>query len=129
MEDLLVRTWEQLVGREHGPLTFRLVVQPLVALFFGLRSGLRDAREGRYAYLKTALKDPSQRRALAREGWEDVGRLFVVAIAIDVIYQLIVFRWVYPVQSLIVAVVLAIVPYVIVRGLANRFARRSRLRA
>jgi hypothetical protein len=129
MEDILARTWEQLIGRQYGPLTFRLVVQPLVAVFFGLRSGLRDARERRPAYLHTALKDPSQRRELARQGWEDVGRVFVLAIAFDVIYQLIVFRWVYPVQSLIVGVVLAIVPYVIVRGVANRVARRSHLRA
>ena len=43
VEDMIARGWEQLVGRDHGPLTFRLVVQPLVAVFFALRSGLRDA--------------------------------------------------------------------------------------
>jgi hypothetical protein len=59
---------------------------------------------------------------LLREGWGDVGRLFVVAIVIDVIYQLMVFRTVYPGQSLIVAAVLAFPTYFIGRGLANRIA-------
>jgi hypothetical protein len=129
MEDLLVRTWEQLAGRSTGPLTFRLVVQPLVAFFLGLRSGMKDAHHGRPFFLKTMIVDPTQRRALQREGWEEVGRLFILANIIDVIYQLIVFHWVYPIQSLIVGVLLAIVPYLITRGIANRIARRVHRKA
>jgi hypothetical protein len=41
-----------------------------------------------------------------------------------VIYELIVYRWVYPGQALIVAVVLAIIPYLLVRGPVTRVARR-----
>jgi tryptophan-rich sensory protein len=49
------------------------------------------------------------------------GGLFLVALLIDVIYEIIVFRWVSPVQALIVSIVLALPPYVLVRGLTNRF--------
>ncbi len=52
--------------------------------------------------------------------------LFIVAFVLDVIYQLVAHRWVYPVQSLIVATLLAVVPYTLVRGVSNRIARRTR---
>ena len=45
------------------------------------------------------------------------------AIVIDVVYQFIVFRWFYPGEALVVAFVLAIVPYLLVRGPVNRIAR------
>ena len=58
-----------------------------------------------------------------RQLWKDVGKLFLVAVVLDVVYQIIVLHWVYPVQTLIVATMLAIVPYLVVRGLANRSRR------
>ena len=42
----------------------------------------------------------------------------------QVIYDVIVYRWVYPGQALIVAAVLAFVPYLMIRGPATRIARR-----
>jgi hypothetical protein len=123
MEWLPTQVWEMLIGREHGPLAFRIIVQPLVAALLAIRAGLRDARAGRSAYGWTVTTDPAQRRQLIREGWKDVGRIFIAAVLIDVIYELIVFRWVYPGQPLIVATFLALPPYFVVRGLANRFAR------
>jgi len=37
---------------------------------------------------------------------------------------LIVFKWVYPLQSLVVAVLLAFVPYVLIRGPVTRLKSR-----
>ena len=42
----------------------------------------------------------------------------------DVIYQLIELKTFYPVEALIIAIVLAFVPYVVLRGIAARIARR-----
>jgi hypothetical protein len=42
----------------------------------------------------------------------------------DVIYQLIFLKTFYPVESLIIVLVLAFIPYVLIRGLAARIARR-----
>ena len=39
------------------------------------------------------------------------------------IYEMYVFRWVYPGQALIVAAIVAFPSYVIMRGLANRISR------
>ena len=65
---------------------------------------------------------------MLRQTWEDVCKLFMVAIVLDVIYQVIVLHWIYPVQTLIVASVLAIVPYMVVRGPTRRIVSEIRLR-
>ena len=58
-----------------------------------------------------------------REGWKQVGKVFVAAIILDVIYQVIVERWVYPSEAVMVAAVLAVLPYLVFRGLVNRILR------
>ena len=121
MEDYLGQVWDMLMGRGSGPLGFRFIIQPLVATALDIRAGLKDARAGRPAYGWTVVTQAGTRRALLLEGWGDVGRLFLVAVGIDVIYEIIVFRWVYPGQALIVATVLALPPYFLIRGLMNRF--------
>jgi hypothetical protein len=42
----------------------------------------------------------------------------------DVIYQLIFLKTFYPVEALIISLVLAFLPYVLIRGPAARIARR-----
>ena len=58
-----------------------------------------------------------------RSELKDIGRVFVVALVLDTTYQLVVLRWFYPVQLLIVAVACAVVPYALVRGPVTRLAR------
>lgn len=105
-------------------MNFRLIVQPLVATILAIRAGVADARQGRPAFLWTAITNPAYRRELMRQGWKDVGKVFVLAAALDAVYQLIVQRGVYLGQLLIVATVLAIVPYVLVRGPVTRISKR-----
>src|SRR3954452_21688792 len=123
MGEILQRVWEKLVGRASGPMNFRLIVQPLMASLLAIRAGVRDARDGRPAFFWAALSDPAYRPELLQQGWKDVGKVFILAIVLDSIYQLIVHRGVYLLELLITAFVLAIVPYVLVRGPVNRIAR------
>ena len=124
MEEMLARLWNGLVARVGGPMTFRVILQPSMATLLAVLAGLKDAREGRPPYLWTILTDPSQRAGLIREGWKACARVFFLAIIIDVIYQWYVQRWVYPGELIVVAIVLALVPYLLIRGPANRVARR-----
>ena len=126
MEELITRVLTGLSDRVGGPMTFRIILQPLMAGLLALRAGIKDAREGRPPYFWTILTDSTQRMALVREGWRSVARVFVLAIVMDVIYQLIVRRWIYPGETLIVAVVLAVFPYLLLRGPINRLIRRLR---
>ena len=123
--EFFVTVGDMLIGREHGPLHFRLVMQPLVAIALAIWVGLRDAREGRAPYFFWAVfTDKTRRPELLRLAWQDVGRVFIIALVLDVIYELIVWHWVYPTQAIVVAVTLAIIPYLLVRGPATRIARR-----
>ena len=49
-------------------------------------------------------------------------RGFIIAVIIDCIYQVLVFRWFYPSQDLFVVVILALLPYVVFLGVLNRIA-------
>jgi hypothetical protein len=129
MEDVLTRIWADLGGRVGGPLSFRLLLQPAVAIVLAVRAGLRDARAGHPAYFWTILADKADRRDLLREGWKAVAKIFVLAAVIDAAYQVMVFRWVYPIELLVVAFFLACVPYMVLRGPANRIATASRRRS
>ena len=126
MEELILRGWEGLVDRIGGPMTFRLILQPMMATLLAVRAGLKDAREGRPPYLWTVLTDPDQRVCLLREGWRSIARVFVLAVLMDLIYEWVVGRWFYPLETLIVGIVLAVLPYLLLRGPVNRIARRRR---
>ena len=124
MEEMLARFWENVLGRVGGPMTFRLILQPIMAAIFAVRSGLKDAKEGKPAYFWALFTDSVNRRDMLRDGWKSVGRVFVFAIIIDLVYQWIVFRWFYPGEALLVSAILAFIPYVVIRGPVNRIARR-----
>jgi hypothetical protein len=123
MEELLVRVGQNLVGRIHGPMNLRLILQPLVALFFATRAGLRDARSGESPYLWAIFTTDHRRRELLRQGWRDVGKAFMMAVAVDVVYQIITLHWIYPGETVLVAGALALLPYFVFRGLATRLFR------
>ena len=125
MKDLLAQIWDMLVARLDGPLAFRFGIQPCVGAILGIRAGLKDARSGRPAFGWAVLSGSEHRPLLLREAWRDLAKLFVAAAIIDVIYEIIVYRWVYPGQALIIAFVLAVPSYWKARGLTNRIARRT----
>jgi hypothetical protein len=123
MDDFFSQGWQNLSGRIGGPMSFRLVLQPVVAVILAVRAGVRDARAGRPLYTKSVFTDPAHRAALLRDGWKDVAKVFVMAIVIDIVYQWIVFRWIHPLGLLTVAFFLACVPYLLIRGPVNRMVR------
>jgi hypothetical protein len=125
MDEWLPRIIDNLIDRVSGPMKFRLVLQPLMAIIFAVRSGLKDAKNGRNAYFWAIFTDPKDRREMLRDGWKSVGRVFILAIIIDAVYQIMELRWFYPLEAFLVAIVLAIIPYLLVRGPVNRIARHK----
>ena len=118
------RIVENLFARLDGPLHFRLIVQPLMATIFAIIDGVKDAKTGKPAYFWALLVTPHYREELLKEGWKSVGKIFILAVILDIVYQLKVHSTVYPGEMLIVAFILAIVPYVVLRGPINRIVRR-----
>ena len=124
MEEFLTRFTENIVGRVHGPMNFRMVLQPLMAVLFAWRDGRQDARDGKAAFGWALATDPSHRRDLLQNGWKSVGKIFIIALVLDAVYQYITVKFFYPGEALFVAVALALVPYLLLRGPINRVLRR-----
>ncbi|MDO6443615.1 MULTISPECIES: hypothetical protein [unclassified Marinobacter] len=120
MEDMLIRVVENMTDRVSGPLHFRLVLQPVMAIIFAVLSGINDAKNGKSPYFWSLFTRPEHRREMLKDGWKSIGKVFVLAMILDVAYQFIELGFVYPGEVAIVAFVLAIVPYLIVRGIVTR---------
>jgi len=123
MHDIWLRIMENMADRISGPLHFRLLLQPVMAAIFAIIAGLKDAREGRAPYFWSLFTDPVNRAEMLKDGWKGIGKVFVLAIVLDVIFQIKVLQFVYPGEAIIVAIALAILPYLILRGLVTRIAR------
>ena len=125
--DVFRQFWHDLIERPDGPMRFRFFLQPLMAAIAAIHDGRGDARAGRSPYFMTVLRNPQERVGRLREGLNATARIIFLGMAMDVIYQLLVFKTFYPAQALVVALLLAFVPYLIIRGLVLRVAR-SRVR-
>ena len=125
IQEILTRFWDQLIAQPSGPLAFRFILQPVMATILAVLDGLKDARTGRPPFARTIWSDPSQRATYLREGLKRVSRVIVFAFVMDAIYQFIVLRRFYPVEALVTVFVLAVLPYLVIRGPVDRIARRQ----
>jgi hypothetical protein len=91
------RLWHNLVEEPSGPMRFRFILQPLMAAIVAIRDGRKDARTGHSPYFWTVLRKPQERVARLREGLNATARIFLLGIAMDAIYQVIVLKRFYPV--------------------------------
>jgi hypothetical protein len=115
--------WADLVGRLTGPMTFRLLLQPTMATLHAIRDGMKDAYDGRPAYFWAIFTQPGSAWPLLKEGRKAVAKVIAVGVLMEVIYQLIVFKWVYLGQLVVVVFVLAFLPYLLLRGPVNRITK------
>lgn len=124
MHDIATRFFGDLAGRIDGPMKIRFVLQPIMAILFAVRDGRRDCLRRRAPYFWSLFTESDSRSALIRDGWSGIYKVFVVALILDIVYQLVFLRGLYPVESIVVALALAVVPYVLLRGPANRLMTR-----
>jgi len=117
------RIWRNLLDRPGGPMTFRFILQPIMATIAALYDGVEDARAGRSPYLWTIFADSTERGGRLWEGLISTARVLLLALVMDVIYQYIVFDTFHPGETVIVALLLAFVPYLLLRGPIERIAR------
>jgi hypothetical protein len=105
-------------------MKFRFVLQPLMAALLAIRDGRKDSHAGRPPYIWAVLREPRERRALLTHALNQTARIIALGVVMDVIYQLIFLKTFYPVEALIIALVLAFLPYVLIRGPTARIMRR-----
>ena len=125
MDEIFGHAWRDFVARTTGPMWFRLILQPAVAIVFGIRAGIRNARSAVSESPPSSGLDPAYRRAMFRQALHDVGLMFLAGIGLDVVFQLIALRALYPLEAVLVGFLLVALPYQIVRATVGRLASRS----
>ncbi|WP_282296131.1 hypothetical protein [Stenotrophomonas sp. PS02289] len=123
--DFLSRFWNDLIARTDGVMTFRLFLQPIMALITALIDGIHDARRGRGPYFQRLVHADGYiaRRQVLREGVSATARILLLGVGMDVIYQIRTFGgFPYPLEAFVVAVLLAFIPYLLLRGPFRRLA-------
>ena len=118
------RFFQDILARLSGPGKMRFVIQPLVAIILGVRSGINDARMGNAPFVWALVFHSSRRRELLESAVEAIKNLVAVAILADIISQYLIFHNVRPGAALLVGPVLITFPYILARALSNRLARR-----
>jgi hypothetical protein len=93
-----------------------------MAIIAAIKHGIKDARTGRSPYTWTVLTSTEKRGARLREGLRATGRIIVLGLAMDAAYQIVALRKFYPGEAMMVALVLAFVPYLLTRGPVARIA-------
>jgi hypothetical protein len=121
--DTWYRVIEDLIARVDGPLHFRLILQPVMAIWFAIRDGRQDARLNRPAYLWDMVIHPSHAKEQLKGALRAVAKIIVVGLVMDAIYQAIELHWFYPGEAILVVIVVAVIPYILARGPANRITR------
>ncbi len=116
------RLWRDLFERPGGPMTFRFILQPVMAAIAAAADGFNDARFSRSPYLWTVLSNPAERSGRLTEGLNATARILLLGVGMDAIYQYRALGAFYPVEALIIAVALAFIPYLLLRGPAARIA-------
>ena len=120
MDDIWMRIMENMSDRVNGPMRFRFVLQPLMAVIFAVIDGRKDAKAGKPAYAWALFTDSASRADMIKDGWKSVGKIFILALVLDLGFQIFVQGFVFPMETVLVAILLAIVPYLILRGPINR---------
>jgi hypothetical protein len=113
------RFWSDIADRIRGPMTFRFILQPTMALIAAIPDGISNARAG-----------DDGTRGGARQALLSMARTVLLGLSMDVIYQYKVLDRFYPAEAVMMAVLLALIPYFVFRWITQVvagwwFARRE----
>lgn len=122
MDEILGRVFSDLVARTTGPMWFRLILQPLVAIGFGVHAGLKNARAGSQQAAPHHALDKAYRATMLRQALHDVSKVALIGFVLDLVFQWLALRAVYPLEAVLVVIMIVVLPYQIVRTLVARVA-------
>jgi len=120
MEDFLNRVAEAVAARLSGPMNFRFIFQPIMAIVLGIRAGIQDAHAGSPAFLADLILRKEGRKASLKGAWKHVRWPIVLGAVLDAVAQWILFHHIRPLPALFVGFAVIALPYGLARGLTNR---------
>src|SRR5262245_43118340 len=116
--------FEDLPRRFSGPGRLRFILQPFVAILYGVRCGLADAKSGQSPFIWALLFHTHKRKELLRSGMRAIGHVLAIGILLDAVAQLLIYKQIHPGAALVIGPLLVSVPYAAARGLTLRLASR-----
>jgi|UPI0004BC71ED hypothetical protein len=114
--DVHERIWRDIAERPGGPMTFRFILQPCMAALAAFHDGAKDAHLGRSPYLWSLLSRSDESAGRLREGLIATARIILLGLGMDGVYQAFVLKTFYPGEMVLIALLLAFLPYVLLRG-------------
>jgi hypothetical protein len=112
ISDILVRL--------TGPLSFRFILQPIIAILLGIRDGRLDAKAKNPPFVIDLLAHPETRNQKLIKTFTMLITPIIVGILTDLLSQYLLFRSVVLYQAVLVGLFVISFPYSISRGLTNR---------
>jgi hypothetical protein len=113
----------ELPQRFTGSGRLRFILQPMIAIILGIRSGRADAKARNPPYLFALIFGAGRRRELLRNGLATISTLLAMGIIMDVIFQQVLYRSVHPGAALLIGPILICFPYMLSRELTTRITQ------
>ena len=121
------QVFDELVARVvHGPMQFRFLLQPTMAVCLGVRDATADFRAGAPPFLWGLFSHTIDRKSSATKLLRRLRGPVLIASTLDAIAQYAMFGHVRPLSAVLVGSTLMALPYCTARGLANRYRLQRR---
>jgi hypothetical protein len=115
--------FQDILARLSGPGRMRFIIQPVVAIALGIRSGMKDGDSGVPPFLWALVFHREHRRELLRSTFASIRNLVAMAILADLLSQFLIFHQIRPGAALVLGPVLIATPYALSRALSNRVSQ------
>lgn len=110
----------EMIARLTGPLGFRFILQPLMAILLGFKDGVKDAHFKLPPYVMHFITHPEKRWSLLKDATISALKPIILGIITDAIAQYLIYHTVHPLQAVFVGCAVIAIPYVFTRGITNR---------
>lgn len=111
---------DDLAARIAGPMSFRFIIQPLVAVILGIRDGRLDAKAGTPPFIYNVIFKKEHYRSQFRNALHSLLTPVIVGTVLDAIAQYLIFKHIRPLPALLVGTFIMGFPYSLSRGISNR---------
>lgn len=116
------RIGRDVIDRAGGPMWFRFLLQPAMGVLAAFYDGMADARAGRVSFVWDLVRQRAGRGDKIHGALLATSRLTLIALAMDLVYQWRVLDTFYPGEAALTALLLAVAPYLLLRGTIARIA-------
>ena len=130
MTPIALMILDNIAARLTGPMNFRFILQPLVAIFvLGIKDGRMDAKAGMPPFILDLILHPKDRKRNLKSAFKRLLVPVIFGAILDGIAQYLIFKHVRPAAAVLVGAMVMGIPYALSRGITNRIVSARLKRA